>query len=253
MENYTTSIQKLQTAILENKPAEAIDLLGRKNPSLPARLGAYIQGYRIRLEKTVANDYPTLKHYLGDAAFEALVRDYVEATPSTNYTIDVYPIGFADYVCTHAADKAAHSLAMLESAIAEVFWLPDSEPFIPNADFNMDELLSLTLCHRTAAKPLVLTCDAESYLQAFRAGKPQAKIEPSRCFLFVVRHQNEVKRHILDAAEYELLCALNGQPFASALETTMSTNDAHATAINQNLGTWLNKWIQHGFFVPKCY
>ena len=98
MTNYQNALEKLQTSIIQNKPEVAIDLLGRKTPSLPSRLNAYIQGYRIRLGKAVQADYPALEHYLGEEEFGRYVSAYVERTPSHSYTIDQYPLGFANYL-----------------------------------------------------------------------------------------------------------------------------------------------------------
>ena len=247
MADYETSLTSLQTAILNKTPETVIDLLGRKTPSLARRLDAYIDGYRIRLQKTVASDYPATKHYLGGDIFDALVSDYVEQAHSTSYTIDRYPWGFADYLGVHANNPAASAIALLESTISEVFWLPDSKPFVPAADFSMEQLMDLTLRHRTASKLLHLDYGTEAYLAAFR-DEQAADIVKQDTFLFIVRHENHVRRHRLSRAQALLFQTLSGKPFAEALEQVMTNHPEHAEDIQTELGNWLGKWIQEGFF-----
>ena len=248
MTAYNNALERLQTAIVANKPELAMGLLGRKTSSLPSRLNAYIQGYRIRLSKTMAADYPALNHYLGEEVFNQYVHSYVEQTPSHSYSIDPYPIGFAHYLTDHCDSKAAHTIATLESAIAEVFWLPDSPPFIPTTDFSMDHLSTLTLTARTASTRLMLAYDADHYLQEFRHGSPLTEVSPTPTYLLIIRHGNEVKRHRLGEAEYTLLSALDGKNFTQALEQTINQHSKFEAEIVAELGHWLNQWINHGFF-----
>lgn len=245
--DFKTSMMDLQAAIIDNDPAKAIALLGRKTPSLENRLGAYIQGYRIRLCKVVENDYPTLKHYMGDDALYAHIKDYVEHTPSQSYTIDQYPIGFAAYIAQAVSDPAAISIAALEAAISHVFWLPDSDVFIPTEDFSMEQLFTLKLELRTASKLLELPGDAENYLTAFRQDETPV-ITDKPCYLVVVRHENEVKRHRLTNTEYHLLSAIARLPFSEAIEHITKNNDDMAGDIAANLSQWLIIWITAGFF-----
>ena len=244
--DYQAAITKLHTAIIDNQPLEALDLLGKKTPSLPSRLEAYIQGYRIRLCKTVESDYPALMHYLGAEKCTQYITDYVEETPSKSYTIDQYPPGFAAYLAEHMDDIAAIDIAALEAAISQVFWLEDSDPFVPAVDFSMEQLATLKLEHRNASILLECSTDAEAYLAGFRQGD-QPVIKSKCSYLMILRHENEVKRHRLDAVEYQLLLATKERPFAEALELVGNDEEAAAT-IAEHLSEWLMKWITHGFF-----
>src|SRR3546814_3485608 len=51
------------------------------------RASVYIEAYRLRLIEVLGNDYPTLKHAMGDAAFAALMPDYIDAHPSSTPSI----------------------------------------------------------------------------------------------------------------------------------------------------------------------
>lgn len=251
MNTYQEALQRLQTAITDNQPQIAIDLLGRKTPSLPSRLHAYIHGYRIRLCKTLENDYPALRHYLGGELFDQHARNYVESTPSHAYSIDPYPIGFADYLRQHSSDIVAGDIAALESAIAQVFWLADSAPFVPDTDFSMEQLASLKLTLRRASKLLALHIDAETYIQAFRHNQPIKQPAPQPIFLYIVRHQNEVRRHLISATEHAVLSQFNGRDLMATLESALHQHPDQTDTIQAQIGHWLETWIANGFLCSR--
>ncbi len=89
----------------------------------------YSEGYRIRLKQAIRSDYPILLKLLGDSAFDALAGAYIEQIPPTSYNLDFYPHKFAVFVGERLNEVFASELATLEATIAEVFMLPDSEPF----------------------------------------------------------------------------------------------------------------------------
>lgn len=238
MSAYAHALSQLHRAILTREREAMLPLLHASTP--PARLDIYIDGYRIRLANAVTADYPALAALLGDARMQALVHAYVESTPPASYTLDRYPLAFAAHVERHAPEAAA--LAHLESAIAEVFWLPDSPPFSPPAQPTPETLAALTLPARAASRLLHLDHRAEEYLRAFRAGENPRAPEPGETHLLVLRHANEVRRHILAPAEHALLAQLfSGSTLGEALEHA-------APGLASFLPGWMERWIREGFF-----
>lgn len=210
------------------------------------RLGVYTKGYVLRLEGAVEVDYPALAHYIGKDAFEKAVVAYVKATPSVFWDLNLYSIGFADFLGQHSTDKAAHALARLESAIIDVFWLPDSKALEPAAlaALSMDQLAGQVLPLRTACTLLALDYPAHAYLTAFREGNPPAVMEKKPEYICLIRSQNEVKRLLLDAEEYQLLALLErGETFGAALEQAENTE-----RLLQQLPGYLTRWLDAGFF-----
>lgn len=94
-------------------------------------LRVYQSGYRVRLESFFYEDHSGLRALLGDDAFEALVRDYVESNPPTNRNARWYTTGLPDYMAGHPRwrdDRRALSMAFFERALVDAFDAPDAEP-----------------------------------------------------------------------------------------------------------------------------
>ena len=88
------------------------------------RVGVYHGMYLMRMEETLAADYPVIKHFLGAESFDELVRDYVTRYPSRSYTLnrlgDDLP-RFLDDRPDWSQGGFLADLARLELAMTEVF------------------------------------------------------------------------------------------------------------------------------------
>ncbi|MDE1900971.1 MAG: putative DNA-binding domain-containing protein [Alphaproteobacteria bacterium] len=250
--SYNAALNHLQSSILHGDPAEAASLV-RPKPHLSAekQLGVYLEGYRLRLVQAVRNDYPCLGHYLGATRMNDLVAAYVEATPSCSYNLDFYPFGFGAFVRQASQDPAAHDLAVLEQAIAEIFMAPDSNPLTAAvfAQLDPETLGSMVFYPRAANRLLRLTHDVERYLAAWKKGEPELTIAPDRIHLCVLRHNNEVQRHRLEPEEYHLLENLAaGQVFGQAIEPPQANHPQDSDLFAAKVMNWLPRWVGEGFF-----
>lgn len=247
--SYTSLLADFAHAVIQHDSAPMIDAIGSARASefsAAARLSVYQDGYVERLIKATLADYPALSNYLGAAPSEALARRYVEETPSTVWDLNLYSVGFAGFLSLQGVDPAALALARLESAIAEVFWLEDSEALVPEAFalVSFDAFASLIFSLRTASALLSLSYSAEEYLCAFRDGREGALVSMEE-FLCVVRHENEVQRVRLEPMEYALLSAFGrGLSVGTALEEVSLHHapDALLTA----LPGYFERWIRCG-------
>ena len=252
MNNYAQTLESLQEAMLYAKPERVMPGLENNRPSLDKRLNVYIEGYRTRLVQAVLSDYPTAINYLGYAEAEKLAKAYVECTPSISYTLDNYPLKFAEYVEQYGNDGFASSLARLESAIAEVFWLPDSTSFTPPVDLTPEQLMELSFLPRNAAKLIYLEYPAEEYMVALREGREANAADKNPCYMLIIRHKNEVRRHMLEDTEQLILsCLLMGVPVGEALEGITGKFPELLPEIEGKLQLWFARWIENGFFTIK--
>jgi hypothetical protein len=63
------------------------------------RIGIYHGMYLLRMSEALERDYPALAHFLGEAQWTALVRDYyVERHPSRSRTLNVLGRALPDYL-----------------------------------------------------------------------------------------------------------------------------------------------------------
>lgn len=256
MSGYALQLQALHDAMVHKRPDAIMPLikLARHHKLSPQeRLAIYADGYDIRLIDATLADYPALAHYMGEdecrAAIAAIatIAAFVEVTPSTYWDLNRYPVAFAAFLKGRVPDKAAHALADLECAIAEIFWLPESKPLAPDALAGLSEEAfgNQIFPLRTAAKLLKLEYAANEYLTAFRAEEHPKELAGKPEHLLVIRLDNEVKREVLEPMEHDLLYALSsGQPFNEALNQI-----ADQQALATSLPHYIARWLQSGFFM----
>lgn len=242
----------MHAAILEKDAAPAAGDV-RRNPKMSpeAQLAVYINGYRLRLIEAVRADYPALLALLGEVAFDRMAMAYIERHPPAHFNLDRYPHGFAAFAAGTMPGDFAADLARLEGAIAEVFMQEDSEVLDPSGmrQLSPEAFGEMKLALRAASRLLALSWPAERYLAAWRAREAPPVPQPQAEYVFLVRHRNEVRRHLLGEAEYRVLAALaEGMAVGQALGAAASHDAALLPEIAGNLQRWFARWTESGFF-----
>jgi len=240
----TETLHKLQESIISGRTKNIVPLLKKNSRISPKKqMSVYTDGYRIRLADAIRADHPALYFYLGKIKFNRFANEFVETHRSEFYSLDKYPFKFAEFLQNKKIKLAAKELAQLESAIQQVFYAPDSVPLTPEDITKLQggQLDDFRFKARIASAIFVFQNDVEGYLNDFRQGLLPAKIAKRTTFLYIVRHNNEVKRHLLDSYEYGLLAdILSGSELDSAvIENEMA---------QEMLPQWLQKWLINGFF-----
>lgn len=252
-QDYAELIEIFQRAVLERVPEAGGNIaIAREGFPGEEQMRAYIHSYHIRLRNVLENDYPALKHYLGEEEFFRLAQGYVLATPSRHYNLNRYAIAFSAFVKQHHANAFSHDIAQLESALCEVYQAPDSTA-LGLADVRQlpqNYLLDTPLTLREASYLLALDHNAGEYLEAFRQNIPVPTPEPEPYYCFIWRHENHMRRQAVEYGAYRLLTEIrNGLCLAEALEKILGTLDAAQTeAVSECLQAWLGGWLQEGYF-----
>lgn len=237
--------QRLQAAILQGRD-EMPDAWIRDKADFAAadQLAVYINGYRARLLEVVREDYPALRHYLGDAAFDALLERFVEETPSTHFNIGRYALQLPAFVKgALPADAAAQDICRLETALAQLADAPETPPLdaADIAHLTPEDLMAARLLPRAALQLMSFDCDASAYYGAvMREEAPQA-VAATPTYLAVFRHDDAMWRAELDADEHGFLQKL----FAGhSIGAALSDMDEDAAA---KLSAWFSRWMHQHF------
>lgn len=214
------------------------------------QLQVYINAYRLRLDEIVAEDFPVLKNALGKAAFDTLIRNYVEATPSTTFDAAKYPDAFPDFVKkAHPQNVFIHEISILENAVAQIMHWPETPALTPEhlSGITPETLLEQVLYPRTALQLFAFTYPVNRYYANVMEEKNPPLPAPENSYLAVFRHQDAVWRLPLDAAEYSLLQQLfAGSPIGTALEAVDATNHMDESLLAMQLNEWFGKWMRNG-------
>ncbi|MDO8704312.1 MAG: DNA-binding domain-containing protein [Sulfuricaulis sp.] len=102
---------------------------GTAKVSAPKRLEIYFDAYRLRLLEALDSNYPVLHAWIGDEEFDKLGLAYLEAHPSTHFSIRYFGHRLAEYLATaeEYRDKPyLQEMASLEWAMSETFDALDS-------------------------------------------------------------------------------------------------------------------------------
>jgi hypothetical protein len=104
-------------------------------PSAAARLAIYANAYRLRLLEALTTDFPALHTLAGDALFEQLGRAYIDAHPSTHFSIRYFGGHLSAFLGTAAPwceTPVLSEMATLEWALTLAFDAAD-DPLLDEA------------------------------------------------------------------------------------------------------------------------
>lgn len=247
MSHYAQQLLALHKGVTRQDNA-VLPMIKQTKSELDAcsRLAVYADGYIERLSEITLSDYPATAHLMGEERIKGAARAYAEATISRTWDANRYSLGFAAFLAEHLQEAEVIALATLESAIAETFWAEESEPLGANALIGLDEEAMAKQCFvlRAASKLLALPVDAETYIAGFRSGELLSEVPSAPCYVFVLRHENQVQRHVLEAMEHQMLLAFSqGKSFAEVLG--MVEDEA---LLAERLPHYLMRWLNNGFF-----
>lgn len=237
---------QVQNAIIlgENVTSHPQEWIRSKKDFLPQeQLNVYINAYRYRLHGVVAEDYPILKHYLGEGAFDACIWNFVNTVHSEHFNIAHYALKLPEFIKkTLHNDVFAYELCTLETLIVQLADFPETEPLAHKHLVGMtaETLMETVLYPRKALKLLAFTYSVNAYYCDVMAEKSPENPEACSSYLVVFRHEDNVWRMTLDPQEYHLLTALfTGITVGKALET-LDENYA------EKLSEWFSRWIRNG-------
>ena len=118
-EQFQTYVQLKQEGI-EQKIVEAPQI------SVHERVEIYRQGYYLRLIDVLEREFCVLKNLYGKEAFDALCHDYIDAYPSTHYSVRAYGRNMMRFLSTRPGTEPLHlELAEFEWAFGKVIDDPD--------------------------------------------------------------------------------------------------------------------------------
>jgi len=254
MTNYESQLTIFSDAITDSVSKKILPLIKSSRSEIfpeEERLKVYTEGYIERLCKATKSDYPTLEHYLGPNQFDYLVNQYVKHTKSIIWDLNLYPYQFCEFLKNHIDNQSGIDLAILESAIAEVFWLEDSIELdaASLSALSMEQLSNKIFKPRSALRLLRLEYNANDYIIAFRQQQLDTDLIKQEQLLCIVRHNNEVQRLVLDKEEYFIINNLfQGKSFGEALDSATERAECDISALTHNLSIYITRWISTGIF-----
>ncbi len=231
------------------------------------RLEVYANAYYARLLECLRDEFPALLHAVGDEVFDGLAFGYLQAYPSTSYTLSNLSRNFARFLEeTRPRDEDDPSpswpdfmidLARLERTYSEVFDGPGAERLTL---LKADEIQALPPEVWPAARLVPVPClrllalryPVQEYATGVRKKENPPFPDPEPTWLAVSRVEYVVRRWTLSRVQYELLESLmSGLPVGAAIEKAARVaieNGQSVDHLAEDLRAWFEEWSAAGFF-----
>lgn len=249
----------------------------RLSPEQQAEI--YREQFWLRHRDVLRDDFPALRHLLGDEAFEDLARAYLTACPPDSYTLRNLGRRLADFAERYEGFSAdltgpARDMARFELAFVDIFDGPDFSPVNAervqairpeawaDARLTLQPLLTvLSLDHpvhryRTEVRNEGLGQDTASKDpdapedDADPAPVPLPEREPSWVAMW---RGADLRVHYrpISAAEAALVTALrDGKSLGQACaEVAEGLEGAEQQTFSTRLGAWFQGWAKRGWIV----
>ncbi len=214
------------------------------------RVGIYHSMYLLRMIEALSADYGALAHFIGEDAFEELVRGYVMRYPSRSYTLNRLGDAMPEYIAASTMKQRIflRDLAKLELAMTLVFDEAEAEPLPGDsiASIPPDRVAGALLVPIPALRLLSLDYDAN---EAFLAWREEQQMKPRRqkSWLAVHRRDYGVFRMPLSREAHSFLGSLiAGQTIGGAI--TSFHRRFRRFPEQGELFTWFRDWSAAGLF-----
>lgn len=225
------------------------------------RLQVYGNAYYARLIECLQDEFPALRHALGDETFDAFALAYLQDCPPRSYTLSMLGAKFPDFLReTRPLDIPLEStwpeflvdLATLERTYSEVFDAPgpEQQPRLRSADLfaiPQEAWPEARLIPAEGLRLLELRFPVHAYATAVRHKESPTIPPPTPTYLAILRQDYVVRRWPLTHPAFQLLgmlCA--GQPIGTATEACLT--DADDEEFSNHLRSWFETWGEAGFF-----
>jgi len=249
-----TGLPALQDAFqsyLRHRPSDIAEHV-RPGPrtTVEVGLGVYRDAYALRLIEALGEDFTALRAWLGDDAFAALVRGYLDRSPSRAFTVRELGRDLPAHLAATApwnAHRFAHDLARFEWALRDLFDGPDDTAltFAGLVETMADQLPSLRFRPIACVRRIELLSGVPGFWVGVDAGMPAAPDPGEPCAWLLWRPALVTEFRSLDADEawaFDALAA--GAPFMALCEGLAHWHEGDQAALRA--AGLLRAWLDAG-------
>lgn len=253
------TVEQIEQVVTRSKTLSAVE-----------RLGIYANAYYARLRECLQEEFPALRHALGNEAFDALAIGYLKEYPSTSYTLADLGRCFPTFLAESFPGNRASAeeperyrvwgeflaeLARLERLYSEVFDGPGVEG---EQLLDAEQLQALApeawpharLVPAPCLKLIAFRYPVHEFISAIRRKEDPAVPEPAPTWLAVTRKNFVIRRLALSRPQFELLGALiAGNSVAEAIRQAAEYFEGNDEQLCEKLREWFAEWSGAGFFV----
>jgi hypothetical protein len=245
--------RQFQQHVLAGDLAVTRQINASANVPAATRLAIYADAYRLRLIEALGSNFPQLQQWLGDEAFSAIARRYIDSHPSTFRSIRWF--GAALPAClelSHPRQPWLADLAQWEWMIAAAFDAHDVAALdgAALADVQPDQWAALRFAFHPSMQRIQLGTNAPALYKALSDGTPAPEpqmLKRPQAWLIWRKDLQTNYRSVDDAEALALDAAVGGGAFeevCDALCRACAPEDVPLRAAQL-----LKGWIADGLIV----
>jgi hypothetical protein len=243
----------LQNSILTSEPLINPYLHAPPKGSVADRVAIYANGFYGRLEEALMSDYITLASVMGEDKFSNLCRNYIDAYPSCNDSLNFFGQNLSQFLIEtvpynkkpYLAEIAAFEWAEYQSMVAH-----DTDLLLASDlhSLPVSEWPEIKFYLHPSCKILTLNWNSLSLIKASRGNNslPKPKKLKAPQHVLVWRRQLEVRYRKLERLELIMLSAIKRQVSFMELCELLShemPEDEVASYIVKELSAWLQEQL----------
>ena len=226
---------------------EAGDAATRLGVSAQAGLAVYLNNYRGQLMACLRENYPAVRAWLGDAAFDRAAATHIDRQPPHSWTLDAYAVEFPETLeILYPDDPEVTDLARLECDLALAFVGRDSRALSLTAVANTDWDSAILVTVPTFSL-LSVTTNAAAIWSAIKSEQtpPAAAILDEPAVIAIWRKDYTATFRTLDPVEaLALFMVSDGRTFGEiCLAVVHEVGEVDGPQVAGNL---LGRWITDG-------
>lgn len=220
-------------------------------PDEAPRLAIYRNAYFSRLLGVLREDYPALRHWLGDVAFEHLSQQYCNEFPSSHFSLRQFGEKLPDYVANHPTYSGRPELAELAEWERQLRFLFDCEDATPIRIEHLQQFApeqwGLLQFERVPACLQVTHRHATvTYWKAFKEGAPAEQGADATSTYRWLLWRKEFVTHFRSLGDDEfaaLDCVGQGHSFSDLCDVLWDWHEDNAPLM---AARYLQGWLQEG-------
>jgi len=230
------------------------------------RLGVYGNAYFARLLECMRESFPSMVHALGEETFDQFAFGYLQAYPSTSYTLGNLADQFPQFLQETRPDLDAHQqgevnwpdflidLATLELAFEKVFDGPgvENEKIVTAeslASISQEDWPDVRLRPVPCLRLFEFQFPVNAYFTAVRNDRADEIPVPGAEFVAITRRDYIVRRFDLTRSQHALLTALSaGETVGEAIGAAADSFDDTLDELAGQLHQWFQEWAAGALF-----
>lgn len=243
MNGWRERLPELRDWLLRGDPAIQAHIAGKDDQERRHRLRLYADAYRLRLLEVLAQDYPALRAWVGEARFERLGNGYLVRHPSRTASVRGFGAALASWLQANGQAPAEIALARFEWAQGEVFDAAEASPCEAATLMALApaQWPGLRFSPVPAARRLDGIGNAPVIAAALAAGEPPPAWDGADTPYWLWRQGHDVHWRPLAADEAALWSAMTtGEGFAAGCALLAGPRPALRAA------GLLNRWLADG-------